>query len=199
MEDGRLVAHVTDHRITRVTTTKAIEQHNRIYISMRNALALTQLKARVITSTGKVTNFDEKNLKEIRDEETDNTYRIFAMEGVEIDSEIEVLYTLKIRARTQETFYFQQRTPIKEFYYELQSPKSQVFDFKVYNDNNTIVADTLNRKNRFVLRCNDIPGLREEGFGNTGANSKRIELKLLFNYDSNSRSRLNNWADAGRE
>src|SRR5688572_26855411 len=82
-EDDQLVAYQTDHRITRVTTTNAIDRHNRIYISMWNVKDIVTLKARSINSAGRVINFDEKNLKEIKDEETDNSYRIFAIEGVE--------------------------------------------------------------------------------------------------------------------
>ena len=84
-ENEDLIVYQTDHRITRVTTTNAIERHNRIYVSMRNVVDIVTLKARSINKAGRVTNFDEKNLKEVKDEETDNTYRIFAIEGVEAE------------------------------------------------------------------------------------------------------------------
>src|SRR5688572_23940305 len=128
-EDDELIAYQTDHRITRVTTTNAIDRHNRIYISMWNVKDIVALKARSINSAGRVTNFDEKNLKEVKGEETDNTYRIFAIEGVEADSEIEFFYTLKTKGRTHESYYFQQETPIRDITFQVRCPKKLTFDF----------------------------------------------------------------------
>lgn len=133
-EGDNLITYFTDHRITRVKTSNAIERHNRIYISMRNVQDIVLLKARSINKAGKITLFDQKNLKEVKDDKSDNTYRIFAIEGVEAESEIEYLYTLKMSGRTQESFYFQQETPIKDFSFLLVGPKSLSFDFRVYND-----------------------------------------------------------------
>lgn len=196
-ENGDLLNYQTDHRITRVSTTNAIERHNRIYISMRNVVEIVTLKARSINSAGRVTNFDEKNLKEVKDEETDNTYRIFAIEGVEADSEIEYIYTLKIKGRTYESYYIQQETPIREAQFQLTCPKSLKFDFRTYNDDHKILADTVSGQNRYQYHLTGIPGLNHESFTFFDAYRKRLELKLAYNFSSSS-ARLNTWADAGR-
>lgn len=196
-EDKNLVTYLTEHRITKVNTTNAIDRHNRITISMRNVQGISVLKARAISKEGKVTNFDEKNLKEVKDEKTDNTYRIFAIEGVEAGSEIEYFYTLKAKAKTQETYYFQPETPIRTFEFSLVSPKPLVFDFKLYNDDGKVRRDTVDRKNIYSYRSSDLPGLHEEAFSFVDAYRKRMEFKLAFNFTS-SNGRLNTWADAGR-
>lgn len=196
-EGDNLITYFTDHRITRVKTSNAIERHNRIYISMRNVQDIVLLKARSINKAGKITLFDQKNLKEVKDDKSDNTYRIFAIEGVEAESEIEYLYTLKMSGRTQESFYFQQETPIKDFSFLLVGPKSLSFDFRVYNDGEKIKSDTLNGQNRYMLSLQNIEGLHHEDFTFVDAYRKRIEFKLAYNFQS-STARLNTWADAGR-
>jgi len=196
-ENNNLVTYLTDHQITKVTTTNAIERHNRINISMRNVQNIVTLKARSINKVGKVTNFDQKNLKEVKDEKTNNTYRIFAIEGVEEGSEIEYFYTLKTNGKTQESHYFQHETPIREFGFLLVSPKSLLFDFRVYNDDGQVKKDTLNGQNHYSYKREKIKGLHEEAFSFVSAYRMRIEFKLAYNFTSSS-ARLNTWADAGR-
>jgi hypothetical protein len=196
-ENNNLVTYQTDHRITKVNTTNAIEHHNRINISMRNVQSIVTLKARAINKEGKVTNFDQNNLKEVKDEKTDNTYRIFAIEGVETESEIEYFYTLKTNAKTQETFYVQQETPIREFGFLLVSPKTLAFDFRVYNADGKVSSDTLNGQNRYSYTSEKIIGLHQEAFSYVDAYRIRLEFKLAYNLDGTS-ARLNTWADAGR-
>ncbi len=196
-ENKNLVTYQTDHRITKVNTTNAIERHNRINISMRNVQSIVTLKARAINKEGKVTNFDQKNLKEVKDEKTDNTYRIFAIEGVEAGSEIEYFYTLKTNAKTQETYYVQLETPIREFGFLLVSPKALAFDFRVYNDEEKVNKDTLNGQNHYRYHREKIKGLHDEAFSFVDAYRKRLEFKLAYNF-SGTTARLNTWADAGR-
>ncbi|HRG10898.1 MAG TPA: DUF3857 domain-containing protein, partial [Cyclobacteriaceae bacterium] len=164
---------------------------------MRNVQDIVLLKARSINKDGKITLFDQKNLKEVKDDKSDNTYRIFAIEGVETESEIEYLYTLKMNGRTQESYYFQQETPIKDFSFLLVSPKSLSFDFRVYHDAEKVKSDTLKGQNRYMLSLQNIEGLHHEDFTFVDAYRKRIEFKLAYNFQT-STARLNTWADAGR-
>jgi hypothetical protein len=196
-ENGNLVAYQTEHRITKVNNTNAIERHNRIYVSMRNVESVVQLKARSINKAGRVTNFDQKNLKEVKDEKTDNTYRIFAIEGIEAESEIEYFYVLKLNPRLQDTYYVQLETSIRDLIFKITCPKNLKFDFRVYNDDQLVQADTLTGYKRYTYNRKAIPGLQDEAFTFTDAYKKRIEYKLAYNF-SRSGARLNTWADAGR-
>ncbi|MBX2970424.1 MAG: DUF3857 domain-containing protein [Cyclobacteriaceae bacterium] len=196
-EGDNLVTYLTDHKITRVKTTAAIERHNRIYISMRNVQDIIELKARSINKHGKVTIFDKNNLKEVKDNKSDNTYRIFAIEGIESESEVEYFYTLKLNPRMQESYYFQRDTPMRLFTFELVSPKSLVFDLRLYNDSGIIASDTFDMQNRYSFTKRNIPGTRNEEYTFVDAYSKRIEIKLTYNFSSTN-ARLNTWADAAR-
>jgi hypothetical protein len=99
LEDNQFLVYTTMHRIVRVNNNEAIQRHNRIYINMTSVIDLQDLKARSINKDGRVVNFDISNIKELKDEETGNAFRIFAIEGVEQGSEIEYYYVLKKYAR----------------------------------------------------------------------------------------------------
>ena len=196
-ENKNLIVFITDHKITKVQTTNAIERHNRIYIPLNNTMEIMQLKARAINKSGKVTNFDTKNLKEIKDDNTNNIYKIFAIEGVEPESEIEYFYTVKANGRTADTYFYQYETPVKNFDFKLTCPKSLHFEFRHYNDNPSIQKDTLSGKNIYSFTSTNIPDLHEEAFALLNPNRKRVEIKLTYNFTSTN-SRLNTWADAAK-
>ncbi|MBA4145619.1 MAG: hypothetical protein C0523_07650 [Cytophaga sp.] len=196
-ENDVLIFYVTEHRITRVTNSEAIQRHNRIYISMNNVLELVNIKARSISVSGKVTVFDESNLKEIKDEQSNNSYKIFAIEGIEPDSELEYFYTLKKKWSSWETAYFQFEMPIKTGTLQLSCPKKLAFAFKVYFDTVKMNSDTLNNRNIYSVLFSKVPGLAQEKFSFFDANRKRVEMKLAYNY-TRSTARLNTWTDAAK-
>ena len=196
-ENNELVVFLTEHRITHVVNSEAIQRHNRIYISLRNVLEVTNLKARSINKAGKVITFDENNLKEIKDENSDNSYKIFAIEGIESDSELEYFYTLKMKRKVYETNYFQFEMPMKEASFLLSCPKNLAFDFRVYHDTVKVKKDTLNNRNFYTLQFSNVPGLAKEKFSYFDTNRKRIEIKLAYNFTTSS-ARLNTWPDAAK-
>jgi hypothetical protein len=95
LENDQFLMYVTHHRIVLVNNNEAIQNNNRIIISMYNAIELADVRARSINKDGKVVNFDINNLKEIHDEGSDKSYRIFAIEGIENGSEVEYFFTRK--------------------------------------------------------------------------------------------------------
>jgi hypothetical protein len=196
-ENDELVVYLTEHRITHVLNSEAIQRHNRIYISLRNVLEVTELKARSINKDGKVVTFDKNNLKEIKDENTDNSYKIFAIEGVESDSELEYFYTLRMKRKLYETTYFQFEMPLKDGSFLLTCPKTLTFDFRVYHDTVRLKTDTLNNRNLYALKFTNVPGLAREKFSYFDTNRKRVETKLAYNFTSSS-ARLNTWPEAAK-
>jgi hypothetical protein len=188
---------LTEHVITRVTNNESIQRHNRIYVSLRGVQELLDIKARSINKNGKVVFFDKKNLKEIKDEDSDNSYKIFAIEGVEADAEIEYYYRLIMDRKVYETVYVQHQFPIRKFELLVTCPKAMTYQFKAYHDTTRVKTDTLNRRNRYNLTMLNIPGLPEESFSSYNASRKRIEFKLAYNFSSSS-ARLNTWVDAAK-
>jgi hypothetical protein len=62
---------------------------------MYNVKEMLDIKARTINAEGKITLLNKDNIKEINNVEEYGDFKIFAIEGVEKNSEIEVLYTVQ--------------------------------------------------------------------------------------------------------
>ncbi len=197
LEDNQFLLYSTVHRIVRVNNNEAIQRHNRIYINMTNVIELADLKARAINQQGKVVNFDISNLKELKDEESGNAFRIFAIEGVEQGSEIEYFYVLKKYASLYDRVFTQFETPVKQSSFKLTSPKHLQFDFHTYNNYPVIEGTVTEETNVYNAQMNDVPALKRENFGAFDANRKRIEFKLAYN-TAKSQARMFTWEEAAK-
>ncbi|MBC8173375.1 MAG: DUF3857 domain-containing protein, partial [Chitinophagales bacterium] len=87
-KEGTLQAYFLTHKIIRVHTNEAIEDNNKIYLPYSDNSEIIRQKVRVITSTGKVIKLGTGDIKEAKDEETESVYRYFALEGIDLGSEI---------------------------------------------------------------------------------------------------------------
>jgi hypothetical protein len=192
--------YATTHRIVYVNSNEAIQKHNRIVISMNNALELVELKARAINKEGKAVYFDKSNLKELKEEESGDAYRIFAIEGVEMGSEIEYYFIRKMYPSLFERSVMQYDVAIKKSSFMLSCPKHLKFDFKSYNG----YADVREKQteaeeqNVYTVAMSNVPPIKEEAFSNYDANRRRIEFKLAYN-TARSQARLYTWDDAAKK
>jgi hypothetical protein len=197
LEDEAFLMYATVHRIVLVNNNEAIQKHNRIVISMNNTLELIDLKARAINKEGKAVYFDKSNLKELKEEESGNAYRIFAIEGVEMGSEIEYYFTRKMQPSLFERAFLQFDVPIKKSSFELTCPPHLKFDFKTYNGFSEVKTQEGEEKNVYTAAMTDVPAMKEEPFSYLGPNRKRIEFKLAYN-TARSQARLYTWDDAAK-
>ena len=197
LENNQFLMYATHHRIVLVNNNEAIQNNNRIIISMYNALELTDVRARSINKDGKVTDFDISNLKEINDEGSDKSYRIFAIEGVETGSEVEYFFTRKMYAFLFDRVFVQTDVPVKTTSFVLSCPPHLQFDFKSYLGLPEVKKDEGEDRNVYTLQTSDIPGMKKEDFSYFDANRKRVEFKLAYN-TARSKARINTWEDAGK-
>ncbi len=194
-ESEDLVCYETFHQIIRANNDDALNKSNKIYIPLKNAIQLVDLKARSISPDGKVTNFDQENLKELEDEESG--YKILAIEGAETGGEIEYYYTLLVYNSSFKRRTIQSEYPIKNYGFKLRSPENLEYDFKVYNRKEQVQqTDTTDQYNEYALDITDVSGLNEEDFAAYGNSKIRLDYKLAYNTKS-SNKRLNTWYDAG--
>lgn len=196
-ENDQFVMYSVYHRIVRVNSTEAIQRHNRIQINMDRTLELVNVRARSINSSNKVVEFDQTNLKELSNEERGSSYKAFAMEGVELGSEIEYFYIRKMFPTFFSNAYLQMDVPIKQLSFLLKCPRHLEFDFKSYNGFSEVVKDTSATENIYQATMENIPALMNEPFAFQDANKKRIEFKLAYN-TARSKARLYTWDDAGK-
>lgn len=196
-ENDEFVMYSTHHKIIYVNSNEAVIRHNRIFISMNSALELKELKARAINRQGKAVYFDETNLKEIKQEENGNAYRILALEGVEVGSEIEYFFIRKMVASVFNREFLQFDFPSKSSSMKLSSPKHLRFDFKSYNGLPEVKQSPDSTRNIYEVTASNLAALKEEPYSNPTANRQRVELKLAYN-TARSRTRLYTWEDAAR-
>lgn len=197
-ENSQFVMYSTIHRIIYVNNNEAVQKHNRIVISMTNAIDLIKLKARAINKDGKAIYFDESNLKELKNEESGKAFKIFAIEGVELGSEIEYYFVRKMRPSIFDRVFLQFDVPVKNNSFLLTSPEHLKFDFKTYH-NFPAVKEEENSSgtNVYLTSMDDVPALKTEAFSNFDPNRKRIEFKLAYN-TARSQSRLYTWDEAAK-
>ena len=197
-DESSPVVYHTQHKIVRVNNDNAIANNNRIYIPMKSVLDLVSIKARTITKDGRVITFNKEDIKEIKDEELGNSYKIFALEGVEAGSEIEYFFTKKMFPNYFGREYFQFTSPLKQASFKLISPENLHFEFKSYNGLTEISEDKDNEeKNIYSLTAESIPIMREEAFSSFNQNRQRLEFRLAYN-TVNGRIRLNTWENIGK-
>ena len=193
---GRLIEDVLlekdlKYKRIRLNNDKAIESFNKVYISMSNNRIVTNLKARAITKDGKIIEFDDSNKKEVENYENYGPFTIFALEGIEVGSEIEYTYSTEEPAYG---FYYslnvQGKYPKRNFHYEINSEENLIFKMKGYNSVPEMTYDTsaIEGINRYVLHLDSVAKFKEEDYSLSDALKQRIEIKLFENTASNKRN-----------
>lgn len=196
-EKDQFIMYSTIHRITFVNNDEAIQKHNRIVISMGNTIELVELKARSINKEGKVVFFDKSNLKELKNEDTGKAFRIFAIEGIEIGSEVEYYFIRKMQPSLFDRSFMQFGAPVKNSSFLLTSPNHLKFDFKSYHDYPNVTSQDDKERNVYQVSMLDVPGLKDEPFSYFEPNRKRIEFKFAYN-TAKSQARLYTWDEAAK-
>lgn len=196
-ENDQFLLQSVFHRIVYVNGAQAIQNNNRITIPMNNVIELMDLRARSISKDGKVTLFDKNNLKEMKNEETGNAYRIFAIEGIEAGGEVEYFFVRKMYPRLSDRSMIQSQTPIRKASFVLRTPKHLLFDVRSYNGFSRADTSSTAETRVYTATMNNIPALKREEYSYFDANRMRVEFKLAYN-TARSRSRLNTWDDAAK-
>lgn len=172
------------HKIVRVNADDAIEANNTIYVPAGGStIAVLEMKARVINSKGEVIELDEDDIKEAVDEESKSSYRYFALEGVDIGSEVEYYYLLKKEATmTGSKFTLQTDIKTKKLKFAIISPMHLDFVFKSYNGLAAVQKDSvIEDKSRWFLEVENMPGLKQETMSAYKSGLQSIIYKLYSN------------------
>ena len=184
----------------RLNNDAAVEMYNKVYISNGGGRKVTNLKARAITKDGKIIKFDDSNKKEIENYENAGPYTIFALEGIEVGSEIEFTYTTSELANN---YYFSKKIqstfPKRELHYEIVSPENLIFQTKSYNGLIDLVEDTVvSEKNRYVLDVKNVEKFKDEQYSLGKALTQKVEAKLYEN-TTNFKRNFYSWSEAATE
>lgn len=189
--------YYTIHKIVHINDDRGLEGFNKIYLGLSENSDITDVHARSILPGGKTIELDKSNIKDIK-EEDGNTYKIFAMEGLEKGCEVEYFYTVK-----KSTTYFgrenvQDRVPELQTIFQVIGPPRLKFEIKAYNVSVTPTDTVLNGKRIAQCILKETPGMDEEKYAYFDANVYRIEYKLSYNSSGNSTERLFTWNELAK-
>ena len=197
IEGEEVCEYETIHRKSLVLSDKGVEYFNRVYIPTNQTIDIVDIKARSISPTGIITNLDKTNIKEVENLEDKGAYKIFAMEGVEKGSVVELLYTLKQNVGSNGKYIFQEEFPVLQASFTLVSPESLLFNVKGYNCPFTMSDDTIEKKHIISYSIDSMPPLRNEKYASYLANKAKVEYAFSFN-SSSSTTPTNTWASAAK-
>jgi len=111
---GRYYKYKTENYRVKLNSHVAIEEFNKMYISMEDVVSLKTLKVRVIKPNEVVELKPE--VEEFYSDDASEQYYYFPVQGIELGDEIEILYTLKMESAVDgDQFYFQGEMPIYNF------------------------------------------------------------------------------------
>lgn len=181
----------TTHNIIRVNDDTGIAKHNQVYIPMYNVKKLKSIKARTINKDGKITNLDENNIKQIENVETYGNFQIFAIEGAENGSEIEVLYTVEKEFSPFGSEVLQFNYPIKRAEMVFIS-NDLTGNIKTYNTDINFERTYLDEKLVNELVLNNIPVISEEDYATPNANKIYVAYQCFGNPDLTQEDFWNN-------
>ena len=160
----------TKHTIIRVNDDNGIAQHNTVYIPMYDVKQLVNVKARTISPSGKVVLLNKDNIKEVSNVEEYGDFKIFAIEGAEFNSEIEVLYTVEKDYDIYGSETIQANYKIKEAQFLFITGKLES-NVKAYRTIENFEPVKINGDKGQRLTIKDIPAMVEEEYATPKANN----------------------------
>jgi len=187
-DEGGLVEYFLEHKVYYLNSDDAIEEFNKVYLPYASDSELELNKARVITASGQVINLDDSKILTATNEETNNTYKYFAFEGIEKGSFIEYLYVVRrYPVYKGKRIDFQSNFLKNNLEFDVYAPSNLEFKFKSYNGLNSIENDTvIENKNHWSLRIPKTKLLEREDLAAYDADRQF----LVYALDENTASRV---------
>lgn len=166
---NQLKVYETQHTITRVNDDQGIARHNTVYIPMYEVLSVLDIKARTINSEGKVTILNKDNIKEVKNVEEYGDFKIFAIEGAEKNSEIEVLYTVEKEYDMHGQQNIQGEYPIRDaqFLFITADANASIKAYRTEQEFESVIVNNVAAKS---LTLKNIPAMIDEEYSTPNAN-----------------------------
>jgi hypothetical protein len=175
---GRYYKYKTEHYRVKLNSHIAIEEFNKMYISMENAVSLKNIKARVIKSDETV-EFKPK-VEEFYSDDASEQYYYFPIEGIEIGDEIEILYTLKMESAVDgDQFFFQGEMPIYNFDFYFIGPTDAYFSFLPHGGfPKPELVDTIKHRHQWTCHLDTIDAYKAEYFSEYNNSAMKLDVTL---------------------
>lgn len=175
---GQFYKYYTEHYRVKLATDLAIEEFNKVYISLEDVVLLKNVEARVIKAD-KVVDLDPE-VEEFYSADEDNQYLYFPVSGLEKGDELEILYTVKMEPEYEgDQFFFQGEIPIYDFEFYFISGVDSKFDFKSHNGlPDAALVDTILHRNQWTIALDSIPAMEMEYFQEYNNSIMKLDVAL---------------------
>ena len=169
------------HTIKYLCDDKAVEDNNKIYLSLYDAYNMIELKARVWKDGKVVSVSDKKSIKSVTEEGKE--YKLLAIEGVAKGTIMETITKVKLGSDMYDYSMIQTASPILYKEFTLIAPTHLYFSTKVYNTKDFTQLDTTYAKRRVVhFAFKKLPSyLVDDKYSFESANRIRIEYNFTEN------------------
>lgn len=196
-EGKGLSSYITEHYIIKVLNEEGIEEFNKQLIEVPFGSRIPLIKARTITTDGKVYEIAKDMMKTTAG--SSGHAVAVVMEKVEKNAEIEILIKRIFTAADYNREYFQFDLPVLSSRFELSYPKDLQFEMKSHAGFPELKDTVVNKRKHFVVEMENIVPIEREPF--SMPNLHRMSLEYRFkNYSQNTeRPRLNTWDDYARK
>jgi hypothetical protein len=194
------------HRKIRVESHEAVNQFNKIYISLNNVIDIIDVAARFISPSGKETIISKNEIKQIENLENKGSFKTFVIEGAETGGQIEYYYVLHKKFNPFGGFYVQDETPRANVEAIFVYPQKLSYMFRCNNGFPAFVADE-SKENKTDENKNDdikitqrasikyVSGISKEKYAYYEPNLMSYDFTLAYN-NFNSSLRVYSWSKA---
>ncbi len=186
------------YRLIKVQDDKGIEMFNKIYLPVYPNAEISELRARVITSAGKVMEVPESKIKE--EEEDGRRYKLFAMEGIDKGAEVEYSYVIKKSPGFFGSEIFQNKAvPYLQARLLVVTPAHLKFTGKGYNGFTMLPDSAIGEERMLAGYGANIPALDDEKYSYREPFMQRADFKLSYNLTGNKEVEMYTWKEFARK
>lgn len=195
--ERRLEVYYTWHELVKVLDEKGIEYFNKFSIPVSSSTRISSVKARTILPNGKVRDIAKDMIKVTKNEYGGNEI-VIALEGVEKNSEIEVMVDKIIPFQSFGSETFQSPIRIMDARFSMTYPKWLQFEEKGYNGFPDAKDTLVNNRRHIDIELANIPPVKPEPSTFYDRYLMRAEYRFKNYTDDLEVHDANTWEELGR-
>ena len=199
VEGGYIVKHSTRHSVIKLLDDRGIYRYNTIPIYLNRGTKVPTFRARTISPTGKVQNFDKNRLFYGYDD-NGNYVLYMNLEGIERNSEIE--YLVK-EINPNDNFgkvVVQQDIPVLKTRFQISFRKNMVIETRSLNGFPKLTTELANNRMRYKVELDEIAPLLPEKNAFYGLHTMALDYRVSYYVNENEEKiKLNTYNNLGRK
>ncbi len=199
VESGYITKHTTHHAVIKLLDDRGIYAYNTIPVPLNRGTKVPTIKARTISPSGKILNFD-KNRMFYGYDDNGNYVLYLNLEGIERNSEIEYLVK-EINANDNFGYVqFQYDIPVIKTRFLMTFRKNMIVESKSHNGFPALTAELEHNRMQYKTEVNDIPALLSEKNSFYELNTMAFEYRVSYYTNENEEKiKLNTYDNLARK